>query len=109
MTAFSLTLDSFYGSLVLVAAEQLITDVTEIRIAKSSDGKGFDCEMTRSGGGTPVKLVAACSAIGKELLRANGKESVSAPGFVEVSPSNLASTKSSVTDDIAEFLGQRRA
>lgn len=105
-TCFSLTLDSTYGSLVLVAGESIIDDITEVRIKKAADG-GFDCEMTR-GGGHPVKLLAAASPAGRQAVaRATGQISSSVPGFVEMSPPT-STTVSSLTEDVAACLGWRK-
>jgi hypothetical protein len=104
-TSFSLTFDSLYGSLVLVTAETIIDDVTDIRITKTDSG--YDCEVVRAENGTPVRLVAAASPAGRHALeRANGKLS-SVPGFVEVT-APTSTTVFSLADDIAEYLGRER-
>jgi hypothetical protein len=101
-TSFSLTLDSVWGSLVLVAGEEIVHDVTAVRITKSETGSGFDCEVTRAGVGAPVRLVASASPEGRLALeRANGQESVSVPGFVE-----LTTPFASVQDDITRYLSR---
>ncbi len=103
-TAFSLTLDSTYGSLVLVAGETII-DVSEVHITRLTDGS-FNCEVTRAGG-NPVRLVASASPAGRQAMeRANGRLS-SVPGFVEVN-APASTTVSSLADDIARYLGRER-
>jgi len=103
-TSFSLTFDSSYNSLVLVAGEQIIDDVTELRITKTSNAAGYDCEVTRAGGG---KLVAAASSAGKfAMARANGHESEVVPGFVEVNTEVENKMQLSVADDIARYMSR---
>ena len=110
-TVFSLTLDSIHKSLVLVAGERIVDDVTEIRIAKAASGSGYDCEVTRAGNGKPVRLVATASAAGKAAIeRANARESSGMPGFVEapVSPPVVPPVvRASVQKDIARCFGVR--
>lgn len=87
MTQFSLTFDSYYQSLVLVAGEKILDDVTDIRVSRASDGQ-YECEVTRAGADKPVRLVASSSPSGKrELTRATAHLSSEVPGFVEVSSS----------------------
>lgn len=101
-TSFSLTLDSKYNSLVLVAGEEIICDVTDIRITKTPNGAGYDCEVTRAGGG---KLVATASSAGKfAIARAHGQESSAVPGFVEVNAEVENKMQQSVEADIANYL-----
>lgn len=105
-TSFSLTFDSVHGSLVLVTGEEIIVDVTDVRITKSASGSGYDCEVTRAGNGEPVRLVAVASQAGKTALeRANGRESAAVPDFVELGPSEPLANNSSVQDDIAKCFG----
>jgi hypothetical protein len=102
-TNFSLTFDSTHDSLVLVAGEAIIDDLTAVRITRTTTG--YDCEVVRAGNGSPVKLVAAASPAGKQALaRAIGKLSAAAPGFVELE--TAATTNSSVAEDIARYLGR---
>ncbi len=102
-TSFSLTFDSTHNSLVLVAEESIVDDIVDIRITKAPTG--FDCEVTRAGGGTPVRLVAEASPAGRQAMeRANGRISSSAPGFVEVS-APAATPVSSLAEDLARCLG----
>lgn len=104
-TSFSLTFDSTHGSLVLVAGEQIISDVTDIRITRSASG-GYDCEVTRANGGAPIHLVASASTTGKLALgRANGRESPEVPGFVEVTGPAQEVLSASVREQIARGFG----
>lgn len=105
-TSFSLTLDSTNRSLVLVAGERIIDDVTDIRITRTA--AGFDCEVVRAGGVTPTRLVASASLAGRQALeRANGKLS-SVPGFVEVALPISEINSSALRQDIAALLGWER-
>ncbi len=106
-TSFALTLDSTHNSLVLVAGETILDDVTSITIHRTADG--FDCEVTRAAGGDPVRLVAAASPAGRQALsRATGQMSPSAPGFVEMTAPN-ATTACSLTDGIAQCFGWKQS
>lgn len=102
-TSFSFTLDSTHGSLVLVAGENIIDDVIDLRVTRTAEG--YDCEVTRAAGGSPVRLVAAASPAGRQALeRATGQISPYAPGFVEMTAPGAASA-TSLTESIAKCFG----
>jgi hypothetical protein len=102
-TRFSLTFDSSYGSLVMVADERIIDDIEEVRIHRPKAGGDYECSIIRRGTGEPVRLVASSTNQGRQAMeRAVGSESTAAPGFVEMTAS---AEKRKVEEDIADYFG----
>jgi hypothetical protein len=102
-TRFSLTFDSSYGSLVMVADERIIDDIEKVCISRPTADGAYECSIVRRGEGEPVRLVATSTLQGKDVIqRAVGRESTAAPGFVEVTQSV---EKKCVQDDIARYFG----
>jgi len=102
-TTFSITFDGRHG-LVLVAGETIVHDLVGVHIDRHADGT-FSCAVTRGDDRNPVRLVASSTPEGRWALRANGRLSEAAPGFIELPSPTFGGPATSVQEDIARHFG----